>query len=286
MEIAKIGTQQIVILIIGLVIMIAAPVAIAIVWKIKKKEKFTTILVGAVTFLLFALIIEKPIQSILLFPTQMGLPNHSASLFFEARPVLLALMIGLFPGVFEETGRFLAFKTVLKNRKNRETSISYGIGHGCFEVLLLMGLTYFQNIFYAVMINNGTFSIVIDQLKELAPDQVDSLYAMAGALAKFSVGDLGLGVLERCFAVLFHVGASVLVFYACKDKKKIWLYPLAILLHTLIDATVGLTVFAGVELSTWAIEAMLAVVGIATFVCGYYFLYKKDTDTVDTVLEM
>ena len=126
------------------------------------------------------------------------------------------------------------------------------------------------------MINNGTFSIVIDQLKELAPDQVDSLYAMAGALANFSVGDLGLGIAERCFAVLFHVGASVLVFYACKDKKKIWLYPLAILLHTLIDATVGLTVFAGVELSTWAIEAMLAVVGIATFVCGYYFLLRWD----------
>ena len=76
-------------------------------------------------FLLFALVLEKPIQNVLLFPTAMGMEEHVASRFFAAHPVLLALAAGLFPGVFEETGRLVAFKTVLKNRKNRETSITY-----------------------------------------------------------------------------------------------------------------------------------------------------------------
>ena len=78
----------------------------------------------------------------LAFPTAMGLSDHAVSRFLNANPVLLALVAGLFPGLFEETGRLVAFNTVLKKRKNRETSISYGIGHGGFEVILILGITY------------------------------------------------------------------------------------------------------------------------------------------------
>ena len=74
--------------------------------------------------------LEKPIQNVLAFPTAMGLSDHAVSRFLNANPVLLALVAGLFPGLFEETGRLVAFKTVLKKRKNRETSISYGTGTG------------------------------------------------------------------------------------------------------------------------------------------------------------
>ncbi len=109
--------------------------AAALIWKRKKKEPVISILIGAAAFLLFALILEKPIQNVLVFPTTMGLPQHAVSRFLNANPVLLALAAGLFPGVFEEIGRLIAFKTVLRKRRNRETSISYGIGHGGFEHL-------------------------------------------------------------------------------------------------------------------------------------------------------
>ena len=136
MEFTKVGTEQFMALGTGAALSVIITLAIVLVWKIKKKEPFTTILVGAATFVLFALILEKTIQNALVFPTTMGLPDHAASQFINARPVLWALVLGLFPGVFEETGRFIAFKTVLKNRRNRETSISYGIGHGGIEVIL------------------------------------------------------------------------------------------------------------------------------------------------------
>ena len=53
-ENANIGTSSFVWLIIGALIFIIVPVVIAIIWKIKKKEPFTTILIGAATFLLFS----------------------------------------------------------------------------------------------------------------------------------------------------------------------------------------------------------------------------------------
>ena len=136
-----VGTASFIWLITGAVLWIALPLLLAILWKIRKKEPFISILTGAAAFLLFAVILEKPIQNVLAFPSAMGLPEHAVSRFLNAHPVLLALVAGLFPGVFEETGRLIAFKTVLKKRRNRETAISYGIGHGGFEVILILGLT-------------------------------------------------------------------------------------------------------------------------------------------------
>ena len=271
-ENAHVGASSFVWLLIGAVIAVAVPVAIALLWKFKKKEPITTILIGAAVFLLFALILEKPIQNVLAFPTAMGLPDHAVSRFLSANPVLLALVAGLFPGVFEETGRLVAFKTVLKNRKNRETSISYGIGHGGFEVVLLMGIAYIQYISYAVMINTGLFGTIIEQVKAQAPSQVDSLNAVVTLLTGFSFADFGMAAVERVFAMLFHVGASILVFYACKERKKFWLDPLAVALHTALDFVAGLWLFGVIALRmlrmgdavnlAWTGQNLAALVGV------------------------
>jgi len=53
-EFAKVGAPQICLLASGAILMIAMPIIIAIIWTRKKKEKFTTVLVGAATPLLFA----------------------------------------------------------------------------------------------------------------------------------------------------------------------------------------------------------------------------------------
>ena len=285
MEFAKVGGAQIGLMVLGLIIFLFVPVIIAIVWKVKKKERFTTILIGAATFIVFALVLEKSIQNVLVFPTQMGLPLHGAAKFLNARPILWALVLGLFPGVFEETGRLVAFKTVLRKRKNRETGISYGIGHGGIEVMLILGLTYITNIAYAVMINTGVYGNLIAQAAAQAPEQViwqkhDTGimgYTVAAQLAAFSAGDLAIGVVERIFAFMFHTGASIIVFYACKDKKKFWLYPLAILLHTAMDSLAGLKMAGVIEISPVMMEVVVAVFGLATFFGAYFLLYKKDT---------
>ena len=275
-EFAKVGTQQICFLALGAVLMIAVPIVTAIIWTKKKKERFTTVLVGAATFLLFAVVLEKPLLALLIAPTQMGLADTGISQFINAKPILWAFIVGLFPGVFEETGRLVAYKTVLKKRKNRETSISHGIGHGGFEVIFLMGVTYAAYIGYAVMINTGTFGTVVDQVMAQAPDQADALIAAASGIASFSFINLGMSLIERIFAVLFHIGSSIIVFYACKDKEKFWLYPLAILLHTAMDFIVGLTSAGVWNLPVWSVEGVLAIFGVLTFCGAFFMLYKKD----------
>ncbi len=270
-----VGTASFIWLITGAVLWIALPLLLAILWKIRKKEPFISILTGAAAFLLFAVILEKPIQNVLAFPSAMGLPEHAVSRFLNAHPVLLALVAGLFPGVFEETGRLIAFKTVLKKRRNRETAISYGIGHGGFEVILILGLTSLQYIAYAVMLGTGSFGAVVDQVASQAPEQLASVKTVVKLIAGFSFADLGIAFVERIFAVLFHIGASILVFYACRDKKRFWLYPLAVVLHTGMDFIAGLSIFNVISLSPWALEGIVALFGSLAFFGAYFLLYKK-----------
>ena len=269
MEVTNVGISSMIWLGIGAVLGIVVPLGIAIWWTIRKKENFTTILIGAAVFVLFALLLEKPIQNALI------LPDHGVSRFINARPVLWAFVVGLFPGVFEETGRFVAFKTVLKKRKNKETSISYGIGHGGIEAIIIFGMTYITYLSYAVMINTGTFQTVIDQVMAEAPNQLGAVYQTMDAIANFSFGTLSLGLVERVGAFLFHVGASILVFYACRDRRKFFLYPLAVLLHTVMDMFCGLYLNGTLQISQVVLEIAVIIYGILVFI-GAYFIYKND----------
>lgn len=271
MEFAKVGTGSFAALGLGAAFGFLLPIAVALIWVIRKKEKFSTVLVGAVIFLLFVTILEKPLQALVITG------DHAVSRFLDANPVWWALVVGLFPGVFEETGRLFAFKTILKKRKNRETAVSYGIGHGGAEVLMLLGVNFIAYFAYAVMINSGSFGAVVEQAAAKAPEQVDALYTLADQIANLTVAGVGAALFERVFAFLFHLGASILVFYACRDRGRFWLYPLAILLHTALDFAAGLWQAGALPLSTWGLEAVVAVFGLLTFCGAYFLLYRKDT---------
>lgn len=59
--------------------------------------------------------------------------------------------------------------------------------------------------------------------------------------------------MERCFAISIHIGLSILVLYAVKNRKYIY-YILAILLHALVDFPAALAQ-KGI-LSVWAVEGV------------------------------
>ena len=276
MQFEPVGNEAMAVLIVGTILMILAPVAIALVWKIKKKERFTTVLVGAASFIVFALFLEKIIQAIVIMPTSLGLPESGLSTFLNANPIIWSLVVGLFPGIFEETGRLVAFKTLLRNRKNKETAISYGLGHGGIEVIMILGVTYIGNIVLAIMINAGEFQSIVDSVAAQAPDQVGTITALAAQLSALTFAEFGLAVVERIFAVLFHIGASILVFYACRDSKKIWLYPLAIIIHTAMDFVAGLYSAGVLVVPVWGLEIIMAVFGLAVFAWAYLGIYRKD----------
>ncbi|MBQ1247337.1 MAG: YhfC family intramembrane metalloprotease [Clostridiales bacterium] len=272
MEFGTVSTSSMLFMLLTAVLGIALPLITAIIWCKKKHEPFTTVLIGAATFLLFAIVIEKPLQALVISL------DSPVSQFVNARPVLWGIIVGLFPGVFEETGRFVAFKTVLRKRKQRETGLSHGIGHGGFEALFILGITYIEYFVFAIMLNQGSFvELMIEPVKDtLTPDVVKQITGIVEQITTFSAATMGIALADRLIAVLYHIGASIMVFYAVKDKKKWWLYPLSILIHTVIDGLLGLQLAGVFELSDVANEIIFAVEALAVFLGAFFLLYKKD----------
>lgn len=271
-EFGTASTSSMLFILLTAVLGIALPLIAAIIWCKKKHEPFTTVLIGAATFLLFAIVIEKPLQAIVISF------DNPVSQFVNARPVLWGIIVGLFPGVFEETGRFVAFKTVLRKRTQRETGLSHGIGHGGFEAMFILGITYLEYFAFALLLNQGLFvELLIEPVKDsLSSDAIAQITAIVEQITTFTAATMGLALVDRLLAVAYHIGASIMVFYAVKDKKKWWLYPLSIIIHTVIDGFLGIQLAGVFELSNVANEIIFGVEAFAVFFVAFFLLYKKD----------
>ena len=68
MEFAKIGPESYAAILTAAILSFVVPIAVIVIWLVKKKERIVSVLVGAATFIIFAMLLEKPIQNLLLVP--------------------------------------------------------------------------------------------------------------------------------------------------------------------------------------------------------------------------
>lgn len=210
------------------VIGIAVPILLSW-WMVKKYNvKVRTILIGAGVFVLFALVLETILHQVVL-KGSIG-PTITGNVWYYA------LYGGLAAGIFEETGRFLAMKFLLKDEPSgAKTAVAYGIGHGGIEMLIIFGFSMVSNLVIASMINLGQADTILSALPAEAQAQ------MQGTFAQFETSTPGTfltGVWERISAIILQVGLSVFVWTAVrKGGKWLWLFPAAILIHFLVDAS-------------------------------------------------
>ena len=126
----------------------AVPIVLLIYYK-RKGAEILPFFIGCAVFVLFALILEALMHQLVLKVLPVGEKIMGNTLLY-------ALYGGLAAGVFEETGRYLAFRTVLKKRLgNDRNALMYGAGHGGIEAILLLGFAYISNIVMSVLINAG-----------------------------------------------------------------------------------------------------------------------------------
>ena len=270
-----IGSSVFVNLALMTAVSIIFPVILAIWWIKARKEKVSTVIIGAATWFVFAIVLESIPKSILFNP---ALPTGKAVM---GNAVLYTVFGCLLAGIFEETGRFVVFKTLLKNRTNKETAISHGIGHGGFEAIFMMGITGIQYMVYASMINSGTFNELIEQAKAMGTD-TSAMEKLPEQIMSFTIGNVFLNVSERVFAVLLHIGLSILVFYAVK-RSKIQLYILSVALHALFDVPAALYQF-GIIKELYIVEIIFAVYATVFFILMIKQFYKKDDNHADIVI--
>ena len=228
---------------------IAAPFVLLVVFK-KKGADVLPFFIGCAVFVVFALILESVLHNIIMSKLPVGQKIRENTLYY-------ALYGGLMAGLFEETGRFAAFKTVLRKRLgNDRNALQYGAGHGGIEALLLVGFAYVSNLIVSVLINSGQLDLITSQLDGAVGDQVK---AAVDTLVTAPAWTYLLAMAERISAMATHICLSVIVWFAAKKPGKGWLYPLAILIHAAYDA---ILVLLSAKLSLPATEGCLAVMTV------------------------
>ena len=224
----------------------AAPIVLLIYYK-RKGADILPFFIGCAVFVLFALILEALMHQLVLKVLPVGEKIMGNTLLY-------ALYGGLAAGVFEETGRYLAFRTVLKKRLgNDRNALMYGAGHGGIEAILLLGFAYISNIVMSVLINAGQTDLLT---ATAAGEAAEQLKAILDSLVTTAPWTYLLAIVERAVAITTHICLSVLVFFSVKKPGKGWLFPAAILLHAALD---GIMAILAAHLPVAAVEGCLVV---------------------------
>lgn len=234
-------------LVIQLVFSIALPIAALLVWKAINKLKLRSFLMGFVAFLVFALLGQQALHMLVLDM------NPTLGGFIESRPWLNALYVGLTAGFFEETARLLMFKTALRDDPEREHAVAYGIGHGGFECIVALGLMAISNLVITFAINSGRLTETILTMTE---EEKQAILATVDMINGANLSAALLTILERICMMVLHVALSVFVFTAL-HKKKMWLYPVAVLAHAGVEMVSALHEAGFAQL--WLIEIVLVL---------------------------
>ena len=246
-----IGKSSIPALIITIILMIAIPVGFFVYWRSKHKEQtnISWLIAGAVGFIVSARMLELGVHYVCI------IVNNPVSRFINGNTVAFVLYGITMAGVFEECGRYIVLKTIMKKNRTRENAVLYGIGHGGIEILAILLPLMITYLVIAVLFSQGDVEHALSSLKITEETAAAALPSVQSA-ASFDYAIMAMNVIERLFAMSLHIGLTVIVYYGVINGKKTCL-PLAILLHMLMDTFPALYQRGAVPL--WSVEVWAAV---------------------------
>ena len=228
-----VSTISILFMVITLVISLILPVVLFIIYAVANKGKgiISAWFLGAAGFFVLQMLIRIPILNVLSI-----LPGFLT--FVEQNYVLYVLLLGFSAGLFEVIGRFAVAKIMSKNL-TYERGIAAGLGHGGIEAILLVGMTYINNLLYTAMINSGTFDTLVQQTAAMGVD-VSSLHTVKASLVSTAPYLFALAGYERVLTMICHVAMSLLVCYFVAKKQTLKGVVISLILHTILDSASGL----------------------------------------------
>jgi len=239
-------------MIITCMISFGVPIALFLYLRLVQKADIYPFFAGCTVMLLFAFILESGAHNIVL--------SSPAGPVIRGNVLLYALYGGFMAGLFEETGRFLAFSFALKKYRSKNVNaLMYGAGHGGLEAMVIVGLTMINNIAWSSMINSGR---IAELTGSLSGDQLAQAQQSIALLISTPSYHFILGGVERLLAIALQISLSVLVWFASKWEGKLYLYPVAILIHFAVDTAAAL--LSGLGVNLLIIEGVVAILTAAT----------------------
>ncbi|HAP03331.1 MAG TPA: hypothetical protein DCQ87_04910 [Lachnospiraceae bacterium] len=241
-----IGKSAVVSLTITVILMIAIPVCFFICWRRKHREqtKISWLIAGAAGFVISARMLEVGVHYFCI------VADNPVSRFINGNTAAFVLYGITMAGIFEECGRLIILKYILKKDRTRENAVIYGIGHGGIEILTVLLPAMILYLAIAVMFSQGDTEAALKTLN-ITEETATAALPSVQAAAAFDYAMMAMNVMERLLAMLIHIGLTIVVYYGVVNAKKLCL-PAAILLHMLADTFPAL--YQRGILPLWAVE--------------------------------
>lgn len=246
-----IGKSSIPSLTITIVLMIAIPVVSLIYWRRKHRQQTNIgyLIAGIIGFLVSARVLELGVHYLCI------ISDNPVSRFINANTLAYVLYGITMAGVFEECGRYIILRFILRKNRTPENAVLYGIGHGGIEILAVLLPSMILYLVIAVFFSSGDVDSALSVLN-ITEETASSALPSVLAAASFDYHLMAMNVLERILAMIAHIGLTVIVFYGVSLEKKGFL-PMAIILHMLMDTFPAL--YQRGILPLWAVELWVAV---------------------------
>lgn len=206
------------------------PVGLAVELCVRRKQGWKPLLFGALTFTVFQGFARLPALSAL-----SGLDWYKT--LQSAQPATYTLFLGATAALFEESGRWLVMRFLLKKQRGVMDGVAFGVGHGGIEAVVIMGVT----ALFSLLSGGGI-------------TETDPSLVLAGGF-------------ERLFMLAAQIGFSVMVLKAVREKKPLWLL-LAFVVHTLLAFAIAYSAgYLGDRSGVWSIEIVVGLLaaGMAWF---------------------
>ena len=241
-----VGPAAIPSLALTVILMIAIPVLFFLFWRRKHKPQtnISWLIAGAIGFIVSARVLELGVHYLCI------MADNPVSKFINGSTLAFVLYGALMAGVFEECGRHIILKYILKKNRTRENAVLYGIGHGGIEVLAVLLPSMILSLVSAILFSSGDTENALSTLK-ITEETAASALPTVQMAAAFNFGTMALNVLERLFAMAVHIGLTVSVYYDVIDARKAY-PPLAIVLHMVVDTFPAL--YQRGVLPMWSVE--------------------------------
>ena len=271
-----IGKSTIPSLIITVILMIAIPVIFFIYWRKKQKQqtKIGYLIAGAVGFIVSARVLELGVHLVCV------VADNPVSRFINGNTVAFVLYGIIMAGVFEECGRYIVLKCIMKKNRTPENAVMYGIGHGGIEILAVILPTMITYFAVAVLFSYGNVENALSTLNITEQTAAAALPSVQAAAA-FDYAMMAMNVIERLFAMLVHIGLTVIVCYGVCNAKKVFL-PGAIVLHMLVDTFPAL--YQRGVVSLWTVEVWGALwTAVIVFIAMKLYIKMMPQPTSDSI---
>lgn len=245
--------------ILTLFISLILPVLVLVVFAVKYRKQgiVSAWLLGAAGFFVTQVLIRLPILNAL--QGQPWFLNFAQTHLFG-----YTFFLAFTAGLFELAGRFAVAK-LMRTSLTCRRALAAGLGHGGIEAMLLIGMTYVNNLIYIAMINSGTFDAIIAQTAATGMD-VTQLELVRTQLLGTSPVLFALAGFERLLAMTGHAAMSLVVCYGVAYKKTILCLLICLGIHTLMDLTAGISLVLPQTIAypiIYTILIAMAVISIA-----------------------